>query len=64
MRTHYLFLVLGLTPESNLLTPSVGNCLFAYRLVLKHLQQNVILPFFCIPKVLKSATKNWKLIDK
>ena len=32
-----------------LLTSSHGNCLFAYHLVLKHLQYNVILSSFCIP---------------
>ena len=35
----------------------LGNCLFAFHLVLKHLLQNVILPSFCIPKDVKKATQ-------
>ena len=42
--------------KTTLLTPSFGNCLFAYHHVLKHFKQNVIISSFCIPKVLKSAT--------
>ena len=42
---------------STLQTPSFGNCVFAFHLLLKHLRQNVISPSFCIPKVVKSATK-------
>ena len=37
--------------KSTLLTPSFGNCLFAFRNVLKHHQKNVILTSFCIPMV-------------
>ena len=44
---------------STLLTPSFGNHLFAYHLVLKHPLTNMTLSSFCIPKVVKSATKNW-----
>ena len=36
---------------------SVVNCFLANHLILKHLQQNVILSSFCIPKVVKTATK-------
>ena len=42
--------------------PSFGNCRFAYHPVLKHLQQNVILSSFCMPKVFKGAKK--KSVDK
>ena len=38
------------------LTPSFGNCIFACHLVLKHPLTYMILSF-CVPKVLKNATK-------
>ena len=44
-----------------LLTPSFGNHLFAYHLVLKHPHTNMILSSFCIPNVVKSATKILKM---
>ena len=40
--------------ETTLLTPSFGNQLFAYHLVLKHPHTNMILSSFCFPKVTKS----------
>ena len=42
---------------ATLLTPSFGNHRFEYNLVLKHPHTNMILSSFCIPKVVKSATK-------
>ena len=47
--------------DPTLLTPSFGNHLFACHLVLKHLHANIILSVFCIPKVLKGATKILKI---
>ena len=47
--------------RSTLLTPSFGNHLFQYHLVLKHPHTNMILSSFCIPKVVKSATKKLKI---
>ena len=63
----FLFLLIQescmfLAQISTLLTPSFGNHLFAYHLVLKHPLTNMILSSFCIPKVVKSATK--KLVHK
>ena len=46
---------------STLLTPFFGNHLFAYYFVLKHSYTNMILSTFCIPKVVKSATKILKI---
>ena len=46
---------------STLLTSSFGNCLFAFHIFLKQFQQNVIRSSFCIPKVIKSATKILKI---
>ena len=48
----------GLKNRSTLLTPSFGNHLFEYHLVLKrHHTNNMILSSFCIPNVAKSASK-------
>ena len=47
--------------QSTLLTPSFGNCVLAFHLVLKHLQQNVNLMILFYPKSLKSATKILKI---
>ena len=55
----FFFSFLGLL---SLITPSFGNYLFAYHFVLKHLQQNMILSSFRIPKILICATfffKDW-----
>ena len=46
--------------ETTLLTPSFGNHLFAYHLVLKHTHTNMILSSICIPKVVKNATKKFE----
>ena len=56
-----LLKVLDFSIDPTLLTPSFGNRLFAYHLVLNHPLINVILLSFCIPKVVKSATKNLKI---
>ena len=59
----YIFLPIPDTDYTTHLTPSFGNCLFAYHLVLKHLQQNVNVSSCCIPKVtlVKSVTQILKI---
>ena len=49
------------TQGSTLLTPSFGNHLFANYHVLKHPLTNLILAYFYISKVLKSAAKNMEI---
>ena len=46
---------------ATLLTPSFGNRLFEYYIVLKHPNTDMILLSFCIPKVVKSATNILKI---
>ena len=56
-----LLKVLDFSIDPTLLTPSYGNHLFVYHFVLNYPCTKVILLSFCIPKVVKSATKILKM---